>query len=49
LDAIALGMLELDRIGQIDRRRIAMDIDRLESLRGGTGEENRQSRQDGGQ
>jgi hypothetical protein len=35
LDAIALGMLELDRVGQIDRRRVAMDIDRLERARGG--------------
>jgi hypothetical protein len=29
LDAVAVGVLKLDRIGQIDRLRVAMDIDRF--------------------
>ncbi len=34
LDAVAFGLLLLDRFGQIDRRRVAPDIDRLHGLRG---------------
>ena len=39
LNAVAFGVLKIDRVGQIDCLRIAMDIDRFDRASGGRNEQ----------